>query len=154
MADQSSIAAFDAAVAAELPRVSHVEYDSHEICKHFAGKVRERIVAASSAPSLSVLTIKALGLDVITAYVNDIAPGHGELTVTCYGLAWTCYWGAMGEDRTVRQFVAGTSPAYVANCLIRGRNQFPAAVRNQGRELAYLTRIAAAVIAECKAVTT
>jgi hypothetical protein len=41
----SALAAFDAAIAAELPRVSHVEYDSHEICKHFASKVRERIAA-------------------------------------------------------------------------------------------------------------
>lgn len=38
--------AFDAAVATELPRVSHVEYDSHEICKHFAGEVRKRLAAA------------------------------------------------------------------------------------------------------------
>lgn len=38
------LSAFDAAIAAELPRVSHLEYDSHEICKHFAGKVRERLV--------------------------------------------------------------------------------------------------------------
>lgn len=37
--------AFDKAVADELPRVSHLEYDSHEICKHFAAKVRERIAA-------------------------------------------------------------------------------------------------------------
>lgn len=40
---------FDAAVADELPRVSTVEYNSHEICKHFASKVRERILAAHPA---------------------------------------------------------------------------------------------------------
>lgn len=38
-----ALAAFDAAVTEELPRVSHVAYDSHEICKHFAGEVRKRI---------------------------------------------------------------------------------------------------------------
>ena len=32
--------AFDDAVSQELLSVSHVEYDSHEICKHFASKVR------------------------------------------------------------------------------------------------------------------
>jgi hypothetical protein len=37
------LSAFDAAIAAELPRVSHVEYDSHEICKHFAAEVRKRL---------------------------------------------------------------------------------------------------------------
>jgi len=40
-----TVAQFDAAVAAELPRVSHLEYDSHEICKHFAENVRSRLVA-------------------------------------------------------------------------------------------------------------
>lgn len=42
---EHTLAAFDAAVAAELPRVSHVEYDSHEICKHFAAEVRKRLAA-------------------------------------------------------------------------------------------------------------
>lgn len=36
---------FDAAVAAELPCVSTVEYNSHEICKWFAKNVRERFAA-------------------------------------------------------------------------------------------------------------
>ena len=46
-----ALTAFDEAVAAELSRVSHVEYDSHEICKHFASKVRERIAALASGPA-------------------------------------------------------------------------------------------------------
>jgi hypothetical protein len=41
--------AFDTAVSAELPRVSHLEYDSHEICKHFASKVRERLVSLAKS---------------------------------------------------------------------------------------------------------
>ena len=40
-----SVEAFDKAVAEELQNVSHVTYDSHEICKHFAGKVRSRLSA-------------------------------------------------------------------------------------------------------------
>lgn len=35
--------AFDTAVDAELARVSHVEYDAHEICKHFAAELRKRL---------------------------------------------------------------------------------------------------------------
>jgi hypothetical protein len=38
-----TIESFDAAVEAELARVSHIEYDSHEICKHFASKLRKRL---------------------------------------------------------------------------------------------------------------
>jgi hypothetical protein len=39
----SGLSDFDAAVAAELPRVSDVEYNSHNICKHFAGELRKRL---------------------------------------------------------------------------------------------------------------
>lgn len=45
-----AVAMFDAAVEQELPLVSHVEYDSHEICKHFAVNVRKAIAAAQPAP--------------------------------------------------------------------------------------------------------
>lgn len=41
----STLSAFDAAVAMELPRVSHLEYDSHEICKTFADHVRAILAA-------------------------------------------------------------------------------------------------------------
>ena len=99
---------------------------------------------------LSTMTVKPPNLDPIAVYMNDIAPGRGELTVTCYGLAWTCYWGGMGEDRTVRQFVAGTGPDYIAGCLICGRDQFSANQRTHKREVEYLTRIAEAVINAAK----
>lgn len=46
-----AMSAFDKAVADELPRVSHVEYDSHEICKHFAGELRKRIATLYAAPA-------------------------------------------------------------------------------------------------------
>jgi hypothetical protein len=36
---------FDLAVSELLPRVTHVQYDSHEICKHFANELRTRIAA-------------------------------------------------------------------------------------------------------------
>lgn len=49
-AQGEAVALFDSAVAAELPLVSHVEYDSHEICKHFASKVRERMKSMPDPP--------------------------------------------------------------------------------------------------------
>lgn len=39
------LSAFDAAVEAELPRVSSVPYNSHDICKWFAQKLRDRLAA-------------------------------------------------------------------------------------------------------------
>lgn len=47
-----SLAAFDKAVAAELPCVSVVPYNSHDICEWFAKNVRERMAKdAAAAPS-------------------------------------------------------------------------------------------------------
>ena len=36
---------FQIAAAHELEKVSHVEYDSHDICEHYMGKVMERLSA-------------------------------------------------------------------------------------------------------------
>ena len=41
----AKVAQFDAAVAAELPLVSHLAYDSHAICKKFAANLRGRLTA-------------------------------------------------------------------------------------------------------------
>lgn len=62
------LAAFDKAVADELPRVSHVEYDSHEICKHFASKVRARIASAPPSPVTELEVMLAEAIDgILTA---------------------------------------------------------------------------------------
>lgn len=45
----ATVAQFDAAVAAELPLVSHLAYDSHAICKKFAANVRGRLAAIAAA---------------------------------------------------------------------------------------------------------
>lgn len=41
---------FDEAVGAELPRISHLQYDSHEICAHFAKQVRAAMLQAGNSP--------------------------------------------------------------------------------------------------------
>jgi hypothetical protein len=87
------------------------------------------------------------GLDAVTVLVHDFEPGKGQLIVECWGCAWSCFWGAMGEGRSVLQFLADTDGGYVANCLIRGRRQFISSRRHEDRELAYLTKICQAVIA-------
>lgn len=45
------VGAFDAAVEQELPRVSHLAYDSQEICKHFASKLRAALTPQSVTPA-------------------------------------------------------------------------------------------------------
>ena len=43
-----SVKDYDQAISEEIKNVSHVQYDSHEICKHFASKVRSRLTAAAT----------------------------------------------------------------------------------------------------------
>ena len=90
--------------------------------------------------TVDVLRIpRPASLDPIIVYFEDSAPGKGRITITCYGDAWTGAWGAMG-DRTVRQFVAGVDPDYLAGSLLELRK-----ASDHFRK--YTARVAAAVIA-------
>lgn len=79
------------------------------------------------------------GLDPITVYVENRAPGQGRLLVACYGTAWTAYWGAMGSATTIEAFVAGCNPHYVADNLVWGTEA-------NKRQRAYANKVAAAVV--------
>lgn len=79
------------------------------------------------------------GLDPITIFWQDWAPGRGAVTITCYGSAWTCYFGAM-SDRTIRQFFAEADSDYLVKKLKDAQWQ------KQTRGHAYyLTRVVDAV---------
>lgn len=76
---------------------------------------------AQPAPSVTRYRIEdAPGLDPVTVYVENYEPGKGRMVVTCYASAWTAFWGAMGEDTTLEQFVASCSPDYVADNMVWG----------------------------------
>lgn len=85
-----------------------------------------------------------LNLDPITVVLRDIAPGVGEITVSCWGAAWTARFGAMptekdGRFMTVRSFCLVVSTAYLANRMINQLHR--RTVQNER----YLLRIVAAV---------
>jgi len=83
-------------------------------------------------------------IDPIHVVLYEPVKGTGSLTITCYGLAWTCWWGAMG-DCHVREFLRSVDAGYVVGCLVRGQGQFQKARRTQDRERDYLVDIVAAV---------
>lgn len=83
-------------------------------------------------------------LDPVTVIFRDIEPGKGYLIVACYNQAWTAYWGGM-SGKTVREFVAGCHAEYVASNLTWNMNVKKA-------EMAYVQRVAQAVIDACRAV--
>lgn len=81
-------------------------------------------------------------LDPINVYWEDFGDGRGQVTITCYGEAWTAYWGAMPEP-TVREFFLKADDDYIANRL-QG-SQFQKCTQGH---LTYLKRIVRAIKAE------
>ncbi len=75
-------------------------------------------------------------LDAIHVFWYNIAPGIGHATITCWGLAWTCYFGAMGTD-TIQGFFVEAGTDYLINKL--------GPARQPKKDSAYLGRIIDAV---------
>lgn len=90
------------------------------------------------APKLDAFTIfEAPKLDPVTVILQDFG-GSGRLTVECYGLAWSTYFGAIGTA-TLRKFLAGCDSDYLAN------RMWPPRQRRVKSDYAYLVRIVEAV---------
>jgi len=81
----------------------------------------------------------APNLDPIRVHIDDIAPGQGRITISCFSRAWACaaYWGSM-SGRTIGQFFIDCDPGYLADSLAWGQ-------RLKKHEEAYLIRIIEAV---------
>jgi hypothetical protein len=59
-----------------------------------------------------------LDLDPVTAFLEDFEPGRGQLTLVCWGRAWTHFWGAMGDGVTLAEFVGQASTGYIVHKLM------------------------------------
>jgi hypothetical protein len=57
-------------------------------------------------------------LDPVTAFLRDFEPGRGELTLVCYGRAWTIYWGSMGNGADLRSFILHAWTGYIVGKLM------------------------------------
>lgn len=136
----------------ELPEAALIEqstYLSRDYDRYYtADQMRayaHQCIAHARPEAVDEATTDALripeqpGLDPITCYFEDYAPGRGRITIACYGDAWTAAWGAMG-NRTVREFVASAPPDYLACSMLE---LTPATTRRRK----YAERIASAVIA-------
>lgn len=63
-------------------------------------------------------------LDPITIILEDLGPRTGRLTISCYGEAWTAYWGGMGE-RPLIDFLLSCNVDYVSDKLFTGEKYAP-----------------------------
>lgn len=62
-------------------------------------------------------------LDPISVTLQDFGPGQGKITIDVWGEAWACYWGAMGEKKTISSFFQKASIGYLAEKLAPGLSQ-------------------------------
>nr|WP_319566224.1 hypothetical protein [uncultured Rhodoferax sp.] len=63
---------------------------------------------------VTLLTItEAPNLDPIRVQTEDIEPGKGRITVSCWGKSWTSYWGGMGEKNTIADFFCSCNANYI-----------------------------------------
>ena len=55
-------------------------------------------------------------LDPVRVIIENIEPGRGLITITCFGKSWNSSWGGMGGD-TVQAFFKRVSNDYLIGCL-------------------------------------
>lgn len=58
-------------------------------------------------------------LDPVRVALENIEPGKGRITITCYGKSWSSYWGGMGGG-TVEEFFVGCTNDYLIGNLAQG----------------------------------
>ena len=90
-------------------------------------------------------------LDPVTAFLEDFAPGQGQLTLVCWGRAWSHYWGAMGNDYSLDRFIRTASTDYLV-----GKLMLPYDVmlkRSERREEKWLYQIVEALKVQLKVST-
>lgn len=61
-------------------------------------------------------------LDPVTVYFQNFTPGKGRVTLECYCISWSCYFGAMGNGQTMEDFFREASEEYLTHKLSRQRD--------------------------------
>lgn len=85
-----------------------------------------------------ILVPASPGLDPVYVYFDDISAGVGRVILVCWDMAYTGYWGAMG-DRTIRQFFEACGADYLMGNML-GRHYKAAKI-----DLSNLERVVNAV---------
>lgn len=74
-------------------------------------------VAQTEITQLVLTELKSL--DPVKVMIENISPGAGNITITCFGKSWTSYWGSM-SGKTIQDFFLSCNNPYLINCLSRG----------------------------------
>jgi hypothetical protein len=79
------------------------------------------------------------GLDPIDVIWQNYGAGSGSVAITCFGCAWTAWFGAMG-GRTIQEFFADADVSYLVTKL-----GITPLLKQRKNDHAYLDRIIRAV---------
>jgi hypothetical protein len=74
-------------------------------------------VAQTEITQLVLTELKSL--DPVKVMIENISPGAGNITISCFGKSWTSYWGSM-SGMTIQDFFLSCNNPYLINCLDRG----------------------------------
>ena len=92
------------------------------------------ILNAMRAPGLGAI-------DPINVIIDNTGATSGHITITCYGRAWTAYWGSMGTD--LASFFCQCDPGYICDNMMRSMT--PTLQRVRKNDDKYLVDIIVAV---------
>ena len=102
------------------------------------GNASQAVYVCARCPARAAIIRDAPSLDPIMVILRDVAPGQVQVVITCYGDAWTAYWGATG-DRNALDMLRTCDLDYLS-----GRF-WPQHERRTKRREEYLQRILMAV---------
>lgn len=101
----------------------------------------------STRGSLNITEIhNPAGLDKIEVFWRDYEESIGSVTITCWGSAWTAWFGGLGKA-TIQEFFFGADVEYLVNKLTDVRLQ-----KDRKADRVYLGRIVRAIKAELEKV--
>lgn len=60
------------------------------------------------------------GMDPISVYLEDLAPGKGKATITTPSRSWSYEWWAIGNDNDIRKFLIGCDEVYLGTKMYDG----------------------------------
>ena len=75
-------------------------------------------IEQSQVTKLMITGVK--DLDPVAVIVENFGPGAGKITITCFGEAWSNYWGSMCEQHTLESFFCKADKHYLAGKLKTG----------------------------------
>lgn len=121
------------------PGCAHLDYSACNCSKATVAPASARPTQLETSPAAVgceiIIFPATVELDEVVAYWRNVGPGKGFVTLTCWGNAWTAYFGGMG-DQTIQPFFYDASTSYLVHKL-----GVTPHLKQTKRDHAYLSRV-------------